>query len=37
MAMSSYKSFLMLGTGSGSLSWAKLVDIKEFPDLGGKR
>jgi hypothetical protein len=35
MAISSFKSFLMKGSGSTSLSWAKLVDIKEFPDLGG--
>jgi len=32
MAISTYKSFLMKGTGG---SWSKLVDIKEFPDLGG--
>lgn len=24
----------MHGTGSGTLSWTKLVDIKDFPDLG---
>lgn len=34
MAISSYKAFLMKGTGTGTLTWAKLVDIKEFPDLG---
>ncbi len=33
-ATSTYKSFLMKGTGSGTLTWAKLVDIKSFPDLG---
>lgn len=32
MAISTYKSFLMKGNGG---SWSKLVDIKEFPDLGG--
>jgi len=33
MAISTYKVFLMKkGTGS---EYAKLVDIKEFPDLGG--
>lgn len=32
MAISTYKTFLMKGTGG---SWAKLIDIKEFPDLGG--
>ena len=25
----------MKGTGTGTLTWAKLVDIKDFPDLGG--
>lgn len=34
MAISSYKVFLMKGTGTGTLTWAKLVDIKDFPDLG---
>lgn len=32
MAISTYKVFLMQKTGS---SWDKVVDIKEFPDLGG--
>lgn len=36
MAISTYKTFLMLGTDTGSgISYSKLVDIKEFPDLGG--
>lgn len=35
MAISTYKTFLMHGTGSTTLTWSKLVDIKEFPDLGG--
>lgn len=35
MAISTYKAFLMQGTGSGTLTYAKLIDIKEFPDLGG--
>ncbi len=35
MATSTYKTFLMHGTGSGS-TFEKLVDIKEFPDLGGE-
>lgn len=35
MAISTYKIFLMEGTGSGTLTYAKLVDIKDFPDLGG--
>lgn len=34
-AISTYKTFLMKGTGTGTLTYAKLVDIKEFPDLGG--
>ena len=32
MATSSYKTFLMHKTGEG---YEKLVDIKDFPDLGG--
>lgn len=35
MAISTYKTFLMKGTEGGSPSWTKLVDIKDFPDLGG--
>ena len=35
MAISSYKVFLMKGTGSGD-SYTKLLDIKDFPDLGGE-
>lgn len=31
---SSYKSFLMYKTSGESATYAKLVDIKEFPDLG---
>lgn len=34
MAISSYKAFLMQGTGTTTLTWTKLVDIKDFPDLG---
>lgn len=33
MAISSYKAFLMYKATSGS-EWTKLVDIKDFPDLG---
>jgi len=33
--ISTYKTFLMQGTGTGTLTWAKLIDIKDFPDLGG--
>lgn len=32
MAISTYKAFLMKKTGA---DYAKLVDIKDFPDLGG--
>lgn len=32
MAISTYKIFLMSKT---STEWEKLIDIKEFPDLGG--
>lgn len=31
MATSTYKTFLMKKSGS---DWAKLIDIKDFPDLG---
>ena len=35
-AISTYKVFLMKGTtASSSTTYAKLVDIKSFPDLGG--
>lgn len=34
MAISTYKIFLMMMQASGS-TYAKLVDIKDFPDLGG--
>lgn len=32
MAISTYKIFLMKKTGE---NWEKLIDIKDFPDLGG--
>lgn len=36
MAISTYNTFLMYDSASGSTpNWAKVVDIKEFPDLGG--
>ena len=36
MDISTYKVFLMKrGTGSGAATWAKFLDIKDFPDLGG--
>lgn len=32
-----YQSYLMKGTTSGSsTTWAKLIDIKEYPDLGAE-
>ena len=34
MAISTYKIFLMQKTDSAD-TWEKLIDIKEFPDLGG--
>ncbi len=35
MATSTYKTFLMHGTTSGSsTTYEKLIDIKEFPDIG---
>lgn len=37
MAISTYKVFLMKGTTSGSsTTYEKLIDIKEFPDIGGE-
>lgn len=30
-----YQTYLMKGSGSGTITWAKLVDIKDYPDLGG--
>ena len=35
MAISTYKVFLMHKANSGS-TYTKLIDIKEFPDLGGE-
>ena len=36
MAISTYKVFLMKGvTAEGTTTWSKLIDIKDFPDLGG--
>lgn len=36
MAISTYKVFLMKKADSPGDTWGKLVDIKEFPDLGGE-
>lgn len=35
MAISTYKVFLMKKSATGD-TWSKLIDIKEFPDLGGE-
>lgn len=35
MAISTYKVFLMKKGTTGD-TWSKLIDIKEFPDLGGE-
>lgn len=34
MAITTENTFLMKGSGSGTITYSKLVDIKEFPDLG---
>ena len=36
MYTSTYKTFLMKGTGTGTTTYQKLVDITEYPDLGGE-
>lgn len=33
MATLTTNTFLMLGSGTGTLTYAKLVDIKDYPDL----
>jgi len=33
-ATNTFKTFLMKGTGTSTVTWAKLCDIKDFPDLG---
>lgn len=35
MAISTYKIFLMKNDTVGGSTWTKLIDIKDFPDLGG--
>ena len=35
MAISTYQAYLMKGSGSGTITYTKLVDIKSFGDLGG--
>ena len=34
MAISTYQSYFMKGTGTDTLTWAKLFDFKTDPDLG---
>ncbi len=36
MAVSSYKTFLMMKGSGNDATYAKLVDIKDYPDMGGK-
>lgn len=36
MAISTMYTFLMHGTGSGTLTYSKLVCISDFPDLGSE-
>lgn len=33
MATTTYMTFLMHGTGTGTLTWADLCPIKDYPDL----
>lgn len=33
MAMNTYMTFLMQGTGTGTLTWAPIVPIKDYPDF----
>lgn len=35
-AISSFQANLMKGTGSGTLTWERLIEIKDFPDLIGQ-
>lgn len=35
MAISTYQTYLMHGTGTGSTTMSKLIDIVSFPNLGG--
>ena len=35
MAISTYQAYLMKGSGTGTITYTKLVDIKSFGDLGG--
>ena len=35
MAISTYQTYLMYGTGTSTITWTKLCDIKDIPDLVG--
>ena len=35
-AISSFQANLMKGSGTGTLTWSRLVEIKYFPDLIGQ-
>lgn len=35
MAISTYKTYLMKGSGTSSITFSKLLDITSFPDIGG--
>ena len=34
-AINTFQATLMQGTGTGTLTWAQLIEIKDFPDLIG--
>ena len=34
-AISTFQANLMAGSGTGTITWARLVEIKDFPDLWG--
>lgn len=34
MAISTFMTYLMLGSGTGTITWSNLCPIKDFPDLG---
>lgn len=37
MAVNTIDTYLMQGTGSGTLSYSKIVDIKDYPDIIGEK
>ena len=34
-AINTFQATLMQGTGTGTLTWTQLIEIKDFPDLIG--